>query len=82
MVVLPLIILAVFPGVSIFFHALFHFLVKIQIHPDTLVVTDYAGNAFVKLPSHQEIFLDEISCVYYLEKEINLLQSLRRKLKK
>jgi hypothetical protein len=82
MVVLPLIILAVFPGVSIFFHALFHFLVKIQIHADTLVVTDYAGNAFVKLPSRQEIFLDEVSYVYYLEKEINLLQSLRRKLRK
>jgi hypothetical protein len=82
MVVLPIIILAVFPGLSIFFHALFHFLVSIQIHHDRLVVTDYAGNAFVNMPSRQEIFLDEISYVYYLEKEINLLQSLRRKLKK
>jgi len=81
MVVLPLIMLAVFPGLPILFHFLFHLMVKIEILDDRLKVTDYASNAFVKAGSHQEILFNDISYVYYLGREINLLTSLRNKLK-
>lgn len=80
--VLPLIVLAVFPGMPIFFHLLYHLLVKIEVGADKIMVTDYAGSPFVRLASKQEIPFDEICYVYYLEKEINLLKNLRGRLRK
>ena len=81
-VVLPLIVLAVFPGLPIFFHLLYHLLVKIEVDADMITVTDHAGAPFVRLASSQQISFDEICYVYYLEKEINLLKNLRGRLRK
>jgi hypothetical protein len=78
----PLVIIVVFPGLPIFFHLIFFLAVKFEISPDRLVVVDYAGDKFVKLPRRQEIRFDDIDYVYYLEKEINLLLNLRSALKK
>lgn len=78
----PLIIIVVFPGLPIFFHLIFFLAVKYEISSDRLVVVDYAGDKFVKLPRRQEIRFDDIDYVYYLEKEINLLLNLRSVLKK
>ena len=82
MVMLPLIILAVFPGLPIFFHALFYLLVKIEVYPEKIAVTDLAGNRFVRTGFRQEIHFDDICYIYYLGKEINLLANLTKKLKK
>jgi hypothetical protein len=81
MIVLPLIILAVFPGLPLFFHALFHLLVKIEVYPEKIIVTDLAGNRLVGAGRRQEIRFEDIWCMYYLDKEINLLVSLAEKLK-
>jgi len=40
-IVLPLIVLAVFPGLPVFFHLLMHIFVKIELHPHKIVVKDY-----------------------------------------
>lgn len=81
-IVLPLIVLAVFPGLPVFFHLLMHLFVKIELHPNKIVVKDYLGNKIVLLPFLQEIAYADIAYIYYLSKEINLLQNLRSKLKK
>jgi len=81
-VVLPLIVLAVFPGLPVFFHLLMHLFIKIELHPDKIAVKDYLGNNIIRFPRLQEIAYAEIAYVYYLSKEINLLQNLSKKLKK
>ena len=82
MVVLPLIVLAVFPGLPIFFHLIYHLFVKIEILPDRLIIIDYVSDRFVRFRRHQEISFSELRHIYYLGKEINLLMNLRTKLKK
>ena len=81
-IVLPLVVLAVFPGLPVFFHLLMHIFVKIELHPDKIVVKDYLGNNIVRPPFLQEMAYAEIAYIYYLSKEINLLQNLCNKLKK
>ena len=81
-IVLPLIVLAVFPGLPVFFHLLMHLFVKIELHPDKIVVKDYFGNNIVQCPRLQEIAYADTAYIYYLAKEINLLQNLSNKLKK
>jgi hypothetical protein len=81
-VVLPLIVLAVFPGLPIFFHLLMHIFVKIELHQNKIVVKDYLGNNIVRHGWLQEMDYADISYIYYLSKEINLLSNLRSKLKK
>ncbi len=82
MVVLPLIVLAVFPGLPVLFHLIFHIFVKIEILPDKLIITDYVSNRFVRFKTHQEISFSEICYIHYSGKEINLLLNLKNKLKK
>ena len=81
-IVLPLIVLAVFPGLPVFFHLLMHIFVKFELHPDKIVIKDYLGNNIVRPPFLQEMAYVDIAYIYYLSKEINLLQNLRSKLKK
>ena len=81
-VILPLIVLAVFPGLPVFFHLLFYLFVKIELYPHKIVVKDYTGNKIVKVPSLQEIAFADIRYIYYLGKEINLLKNLTGKLRK
>lgn len=81
-IVLPLIILTVFPGLPIFFHLIFHLFVKIELLSDKLVIIDYVGNRFVKSKTRQEIHFSDICYIYYVGKEVNLLLNLKTKLKK
>jgi len=81
MLVLPLIVLAVFPGLPVFFHLIYHLFIKIELLPDRLVVTDWVSDGFVRCDRHQEIFFSEMYYVTYLSKEINLLLNLRNRLK-
>lgn len=81
-VILPLIILAIFPGLPVFFHLLFYLFAKIELYLHKIVVRDYTGNKFVKVPSIQEIAFVDIRYIYYLGKEINLLKNLVGKLRK
>ena len=53
-IVLPLIVLAVFPGLPVFFHSLMHIFVKIELHPQKIVVKDYLGNNIVRPTRPQE----------------------------
>jgi len=48
--VLPLIALAGFPGLPIFFHLLMHIFVKIELYPHKIVVKDYLDNNIVPSP--------------------------------
>ncbi|MHC4174332.1 MAG: hypothetical protein ACYTBX_04350 [Planctomycetota bacterium] len=82
MVVLPLIVLAVFPGLPVLFHLIYYLFVKVEILPDRLIITDYVSDRFVRFKTHQEITFSEICYINYLGKEINLLLNLRNKLKK
>jgi hypothetical protein len=82
MLVLPLIILAVFPGLPVLFHLIYHLFVKIEVLQDRLVITDYVSDRFVRFKAHQEISFSELAYINYVGKEINLLQNLRSKLKK
>ncbi len=43
-IILPLIVLGVFPGLPIFFHLLMHIFVKFEMHPGRIVVKDYLGD--------------------------------------
>jgi hypothetical protein len=81
-IVLPLIVLAVFPGLPVFFHLLIYLFVKIELHPDKIVVKDYLGNNIVRSPHLQEMAYADIAYIYYLSKEINLLKNLQKMLKK
>ena len=81
-IVLPLIVLAVFPGLPVFFHLLIYLFVKIELHPDKIVVKDYLGNNIVRSPRLQEMAYTDIAYIYYLSKEINLLKNLQKMLKK
>jgi len=80
-IALPMIVLAVFPGLPVFFHFLMHLFVKIELHPDKIVVKDYLGNNIIRSSFLQEIAYTDIAYIYYLSKEINLLQNLRNKRK-
>ena len=81
-IVLPLIVLAVFPGLPVFFHSLMHIFVKIELHPHKIVIKDYLGNNIVRPSRLQEMAFADIAYIYYLSKEINLLTNLRSKLRK
>lgn len=48
MLVLPLIVLAVFPGLPVSFHLIYYLFVKIELLPDRLVVTDWVSDGFVR----------------------------------
>ena len=65
----PLLVLAIFPGIPIAIHSVYFLSVRITLHEDTLSVTDYAGDPFVKYPRRQKITLSRVSYVYHLEKE-------------
>ena len=82
MIVLPLIVLAVFPGLPVLFHLIYHLFVKIEVLPDKVIVTDYVSDPIVRFSRRQEITFSEISYIYYLGKEINLLSNLRNRLRK
>jgi hypothetical protein len=46
-----------------------------------LVIKDYSFNSLLRTPVLQEILFEEIDCIYYLEKEYNLLKNYRHKLR-
>ena len=81
-IVLPLIILVVFPCLPIFFHLLMHIFVEIELYPHKIVVKDHLGNNIVRPPRRQEMAYADIAYIYYLSKEINLLMNFLNKLKK
>ncbi len=82
MIALPLIMLAVLPGLPILFHLIWHLLVRIEIHPEKIAVIDYAGDRIVRAHSHQEMHFNDICYIYYARKEVDLLVNLRSKLRK
>ena len=71
MVVLPLIVLAVFPGLPVLFHLIYYLFVKVEILPDRLIITAYVSDRFVRFKTHQEITFSEICYINYLGKEIS-----------
>lgn len=82
MIALPLIILAVFPGLPILFHAVYHFFVKFEILGDRLAVIDHVSDPFVSSRGRQEIQLGSIAYCFYVDKEAHLLTNLLEKLKR
>lgn len=69
LVIIPLLVMAVFPGMPIAIHGVFFLSVKIALDGDTLVVVDWAGDPFVSYPRRQEIALSQVAYVFHLQKE-------------
>lgn len=80
-IALPLILLAVFPGLPILFHSVYHFFVKFHIFTDRLVVIDRVSDPFVRSRGRQEIRFGDIEYCFYVDKEAHLLMNLQKKLK-
>lgn len=78
---LPLILLVVFPGLPILFHAIYHFFVQFQILADRLVVIDRVSDPFVRSWGRQEIRFGDIEYCFYVDKEAHLLMNFLKKLK-
>lgn len=81
MAVLPVILLAVFPGLPILFHSVYHFFIQFQILADRLVVIDRVSDPFVRTWGRHEIRFGEIEYCFYVDKEAHLLMNLLKKLK-
>jgi hypothetical protein len=75
------VLIGLLPGMPLFFHAVFHFLVTVRVWGNNLSVTSYVPGAYVKTPRYQEASFSDIDYVYYLEREIELLKRLCRRFK-
>ena len=53
--IIPLLAVALFPGLPIAIHSLYFLSVRITVCGDTLNVVDWAGDPFVRYPRRQEI---------------------------
>ncbi|MFQ5959915.1 MAG: hypothetical protein ACE5MG_00860, partial [Candidatus Methylomirabilales bacterium] len=80
-IVLPLTILAVFPGLPVLFHSVYHFFVEYQILADRLVVIDRVSDPSVRSRGRQEIEFGSIAHCFYVDHEARLLTNLLTKLK-
>ena len=69
LVIIPLLVVAVFPGIPIAIHSAYLLSVKITLCEDTLIVVDWAGDPFVSYPRRQEIALSRVAYAYHLQKE-------------
>ncbi len=69
LIIMPLLVVAVFPGMPIGIHSVYFLSVKITLHGDTLIIVDWAGDPFVSYPRRQEIVLSRVAYVYHLQKE-------------
>jgi hypothetical protein len=69
LIVCPLLVVAIFPGLPIAFHAVFFLSVRITLQGHTFSVTDYAGDPFVSYPRRQKIALSDVAYVYHVAKE-------------
>jgi len=67
--VVPLLVVAVFPGIPIGIHSVYFLSVRVALCGDTLTVVDWAGDPFVSYPRRQEIPLSRVAYVYHLQKE-------------
>ncbi len=67
--IIPLLAVAVFPGLPIAIHSLYFISVRITVCGDTLNVVDWAGDPFVRYPRRQEIALSRVAYVYRLQRE-------------
>jgi len=74
LVVIPLLVVGVFPGIPIAIHSVYFFSVKITLEGDMLTVVDWAGDPFVSYPRRQEITLSRVAHVYHLQKEAEACQ--------
>ena len=69
LVIIPLIVVAVFPGIPIAIYSVYFLSVKITLYSDKLIIVDWAGDPFVSYPRRQEIALSRVAYVYHLQKE-------------
>ncbi len=80
-IVLLLTILAVFPGLPLLFHAVYHFFVEYQVLVDRLVVIDRVSDPSVRSRGPQEIEFGSIAYCFYVDREARPLRNLLGKLK-
>jgi len=55
---------------------------SVFVYDTKLVIRDYSLDSLLRIPFRQEILFTDIDCIYYLEKEYNLLLNYRHKLEK
>ena len=68
-VIIPLLVVAVFPGIPIAIHSVYFLSVKMTLDEDKLTIVDWAGDPFVSYPRRQAISLSRVAYVYHLQKE-------------
>ncbi len=66
LVIIPLLVVAVFPGIPIAIHSVYFLSVKMTLDGDKLTIVDWAGDPFVSYPRRQEISLSRVAYVYQL----------------
>lgn len=69
LIIIPLLAVAVCPGIPIAIHGVFFLSVKIALDGDKLVVVDWAGDPFVSYSRRQEIALSQVAYVFHLQRE-------------
>ena len=69
LVICPLLVVVLFPGIPVVIHGLYFLSVRITLRGDTLIVVDWAGDPFISYPRRQEIALSRVAYVYHLQKE-------------
>ena len=67
--IIPLFVAALFPGMPILIHGIYHISVRITICGDALTIIDRAGDPFVSYPRRQEISLNRVVYAYHLGRE-------------
>ena len=69
LVIMPLLVVAVFPGLPIAIHSVYFLSIQMTLDGDKLTIVDWAGDPFVSYPRRQEIVLSRVAYLYHLKKE-------------
>lgn len=68
-----LVAMFLFPGLSVIFHFIYHFLSRFEIYDDKISFTSHTPNKYIDVGRHQQMSYKDIVYVYYFETEIDFL---------
>ena len=69
LVIIPLLVVAVSPGLPIAIHSVYFLSIQMTLEGDKLTIVNWAGDPFVSYPRRQEIVLSRVAYLYHLKKE-------------
>jgi len=71
----------ILPAIVIFMSLLTRFSWSAWVYDTKLIIKTYSFDFLLRIPACQEILFEDIDCIFYLEKEYNLLKNYRHKLR-